>query len=306
MAARRNRKTVQQNSSEISDDEAVRLPSPSSGTNESIDRLADIMASFIKATEKKSAGGTTKGDVVPSFDPESLEQSAESWCKKVDELREVFGWSEDATIYFALAKLSGLAEVWYKGLRTIKFTWEEWKEKLQTAFPSKRDFYEALGEVMRRRKRPDESYAKYFYEMCGLLNACKISGVDAVSCVIGGIDDVIVKAGAKAGNHQTPESLFQYLSSLNGLAGPSGIQHRPPKYQHQKFRPHQSKYPYRRSHVNPTRSSKTVTCFRCGKIGHMSNACDQPEKRCTFCRRAGHYESECYNKKPNNQTKTVA
>lgn len=54
--------------------------------------------------------------------------------------------------------------------------------------------------MMRRRK-----YTKYYYEKCALLNAWKIYGRDAVSCIIAGIDDNVVKTGARAGNHQCPD-----------------------------------------------------------------------------------------------------
>jgi hypothetical protein len=40
-----------------------------------------------------------------------------------------------------------------------------------------------------------------------------------------GIDDVIVKTGARAGNHQTPEALYQYLCSLGET--PRNSQHAP-------------------------------------------------------------------------------
>lgn len=80
--------------------------------------------------------------------------------------------------------------------------------------------------MMQRNKCSNETYSKYFYEKMTLLNNCKISGIDAVSCLIEGIDDNVVKTSAKAGNHQRPESLFQYLSTLNDTPGYSGYTHR--------------------------------------------------------------------------------
>lgn len=59
---------------------------------------------------------------MPPFGPEDKEQNSQKWCNMVGELRDIFGWSEDATIYFVLSKLRGLAVVWYKGYSTIKFT----------------------------------------------------------------------------------------------------------------------------------------------------------------------------------------
>lgn len=279
----------------------------SSKHSKSIDNLTNVLTRFIDQTSKRSSSSFAgKGEVVPAFNPEAREQSAETWCCKIDELREVFKWTEEATIYFALTKLQGLAEVWYKGLPTLKLTWAEWKAKLVAAFPCKRDFFGELKRMTRRNKRPDESYSNYFYEKMVLLTNCKIAGSDAVSCLIGGIDDNIVKIGAKAGNHQSPESLFQYLSTLNEMPQSSGSVHPhsmtkgfpKPKPQYKvsrQFHPHIAK---------PTESSpqrfetKTDNCFRCGLPGHQARACKKAAGQyCTYCNKSGHTVDICFRKK---------
>lgn len=293
---------------QVSSDMADERPQPSrarrsssSSATQSIERLTEIMADFIKSTDNRSKGLMTKGEVVPSFDPDDKEHHSLSWCNKVDELREVFGWSEEATIYFALSKLRGLAEVWYKGLPTVKFTWEQWKEKIQTAFPSRKDYYEMLGDMMRRRKQPAESYAKYFYEKSALLTQCKIFGYDAVSCIVGGIDDIVVKTGAKAGNYQTPETLFQYLNSLDNIV-------RTTRRPNNNFNSHpkvnrSNRFTSKERHMTPKR------CFKCGKNGHISSSCFQSkhtELRCTTCRSYGHLDKDCRNKQSAPSSSTIA
>lgn len=307
--AGRTRKQKQPSTTESSQEIVPELsePTPSSVSgNDSIDRLADIMANFIQTQNTVQNRNTSaakldtgKSDVVPAFNPEDREQSSTLWLNKVDELRQIFHWSEEATIYFALSKLTGLAETWYKGLQTMSFTWEEWKEKILVAFPSVRDHYEMLTDMIRRRKRQDESYSRYYYEKLTLINQCKITGVDAVSCILGGIDDVVVKASAKAGNYQTPEGLYQYLSSLNDLR-PSLS--RPTASKHS-FNKNNSIGKWNKGENRKQGSSK---CFKCGRSGHRQRDCDA--KRCTFCRRVGHLEDECYTKKRqhSNNVKTVS
>lgn len=266
-----------------------------------IERLADMLSVLAK-TASGEPSRTARGEMIPLFNPEDRGQSAEMWCSKVDEVKEIFRWSEATTIYYALSRLRGLAEVWYKGLPTLKFSWSEWKIKIQAAFPSQRDFYEVLSDMMRRRKQPEESYAKYFYEKQALLNSCKIFGGDAVSCILGGITDPIVKTGAKAGNHQTPESLLNYLSLLNDTAASVSDRSERVMQKALKRRQHELELPQKRS-----RRAEQVTCFSCGKPGHKAKECRKSTSavRCSYCRRNNHTEDNCYLKKRTLETVNV-
>ncbi|KAJ8917081.1 hypothetical protein NQ315_013000 [Exocentrus adspersus] len=171
----------------------------SSSATEAVEHLAKVMAGFFKDFENGPSRETTDGKVVPDFNPEDNEHNSITCCAKVDELREVFGW--------------GLAKTWYKGLPTIKFTWNEWKEHIQAAFPPTKDYFEMLTEMLKRKKETNETYSKYYYEKMALLTQCEISGAKAVSCIIGDIEDDVVKTGAQAGNYETPLALFKYLNN---------------------------------------------------------------------------------------------
>ncbi|KAJ8916452.1 hypothetical protein NQ315_014669 [Exocentrus adspersus] len=229
----------------------------------------------------------TNEDVISVFNPEDPNQNIESWCRKVDEVRVMFGWSEKTTIFNALSKLEGLAAVWYKGLRSANYTWEEWKQKLERAFPDQRDYHELLEEMMLRKKKHNETFAQYFYEKQALLNGCKIQGRDAVSCIIGGISESHIRAGAKAAKCQNPEELFNYLRCLNEGGKPV----------------HE-----RRAHHNPLSHStrrkrapgdrKPDACFLCNKSGHVRRDCpwgkkDRRESRCFRCHQMGHMADAC-------------
>lgn len=210
-------------------------------TSDSIARLADIMSAFIErsseSTPVQPVMSSNRNEMIPIFDPERSDISAELWCNKIDELQTVFHWSEEATICFAIAKLKGLAQTWYTALSSVRLTWAEWKTHIITAFPAQRDFHQDLQQMLQRQKIPGESYAKYYYEKCSLLAKCKITNSDAVSCIIGGINDNMVKTSARASNYQTPELLYNYLSSLNHLNQPRVFQpstYRPPQ-KHVKF-----------------------------------------------------------------------
>lgn len=294
----------------------VNLQSDTSGN--SIERLANLMATYFEKSlnvpvPQNFGNFTPKGDALPEFDPKDKNQEAELWCNKVDELREVYKWSEQATIHFALSKLKGSAEVWYKGLRSVKYCWAEWKEKLCGAFPSSRDYYTSLLEMVDRKKKKDEDFVAYCHEKLALLTPLKIEGVNAVSCIIGGLNDEVVAVGAKAGNHKTPESLLAYLNTLP-RAGPSGV------------------LKSSASSFSGQSVKKSGSCFKCGKSGHIARNCfakipvgsvqpkfepnsdakgennkkdSKPERKCTYCGKNGHLEVACFKKKREEKSKVA-
>lgn len=270
-------------------------PPPTGAAEDVITRLTEVMATAFKNFTPAVPGPSrmVRGDVLSAFNPEDINQNIEDWCRKVDEIRRMFGWSEDVTIFNALSKLEGLALVWYKGLRSINYTWEEWKQKLRRAFPAQKDFNEVLENMMRRKKRPEETFAQYFYEKQALLNACKIQGTDAVSCIIGGINDSHVRVGAKAANCQDPEELFDYLRSLNEEVKTDtrkSVVHKRPFHsldRKRKFVHKEKEQPVcygcnKRGHVKrdcpgSRRDDQRMKCFACHEVGHMANTC--PKKR---------------------------
>lgn len=178
--------------------------------------------------------------------------------------------------------------MWYKSLPTIKMSWNEWKDKLKTAFPTKRDFHTELIKMTTRKKRSGESYERYFYEKLTMVTACKIVGSDAMSCLIRGIDDVVVKTGARAGNHQTPESLYTYLASLGDKISPAP---RPSS------KPTAGRFQYK---YKDDQNKRPMQCYQCGKYGHTKYKCDKAirAKRvvCSFCKCDGHVEANCFKK----------
>lgn len=268
-------------------DEAVR-------SDDSVLRLAEAMSSALRGiSSTHTLPRVVKGNVIPVFNPEDKNQNIEDWCAKVDEIRQMFHWSDEVTIFNALPKLEGLAKVWYRGLRSVKYSWDEWKLKLARAFPAQRDYCEALEEMLRRKKRSTETFAQYFYEKQALLSACKISGKDAVSCVIGGIAEAHIRAGAKAANCADPESLFDYLRCLNDDVVASSSRQGPFRFSDRKRKAESGR--------------KAPVCYNCNKPGHVKKDCraKKGEKRvvrCFVCQEEGHIALNCTKKRKQQES----
>ncbi len=279
-------------------------PMPEESSRGTSVTIADLVTAMQQLVSQTSAGGSErqtgssgphlKGDTIPLFDPEDRTTDAEKWCHKVDEMRKVFGWSEGATIYFAIRKLGGLADTWYRGLQSVDIkSWDEWKGRILTAFPPQRDFAEKLEVMLHRKKRFSESYTRYYYEKWALVNACKFEGAEAVSCIIQGIEDRMVKNTARAGKYITPEGLFAYLGTLTDTAGGSGMGLR---YPQKKW----GKKPRMQDPKQPKAAEKTVAgdgnCFQCKQPGHRAAQCPQlKEIVCHACNHKGHYANRCPN-----------
>jgi hypothetical protein len=219
---------------------------------ENLGALADKMA--------KPVRHHINGDAIPEFDPAKDDITAEEWVRRVDQLSVINEWTEAATIHYAVRKLKGLADTWYKSLTRVDFSWVEWKEKIVAAFPTKIYYPKALEEMLARKKQENESYSEYYYSKLALLNRVRIMGKEAVECLTHGIPSAIVRTGAEAGQHKTPESLFEYLNSVKGDVG---------------LKKPQSNSERRGNH--PVRSGTQVgnlsKCFGCGNRGHKLNAC---------------------------------
>lgn len=117
----------------------------------------------------------------------------------------------------ATNNLKGLAKSWYNSLTRLNYNWVEWKAQLEQAFPTEVDYQKMLEKIIQRVKQPEEdmlTYYYYYYEKLALLNVFNFNNKLAVDLLIGGLQDVSLKAAAKAGRHQTPSSLLQFLKTL--------------------------------------------------------------------------------------------
>jgi hypothetical protein len=70
-------------------------------------------------------------NVIEPFDPRH--HNIEEWLDAIDEFKAIYDWDDRTTSHFALNKLSGPAEVWYRGLPSRVFSWDQWREKLSAS-----------------------------------------------------------------------------------------------------------------------------------------------------------------------------
>lgn len=225
-------------------------------------------------------------NVVPEFDPSDGSQNIESWIHKVNECAQIYSWNETQIRHYALAKLSGLAKRWYQGLPSLLFTWEQWTDKLKSAFPSTENYGDLLQKMLQLRCKIGQPLDVYYYEKMILINKCEISGRKAVGCLVHGIDDKFVRMSANSCRFEEPEQLFAYIKTLSQSDGYSMNKRRITVNKEVVSTPELA-------NSDAGTSKQGIVCYNCGEAGHIRTKCPKPVKRCNNCRRFGHLAKEC-------------
>lgn len=150
-----------------------------------------------------------------SLEPRRHDFTTSMWINKIQEVSIQNNWDEKTTISFMGSQMSGIIKAWYNNLPHYDYTWPEWKLLIAKMFPDNTDFVTSLKRLVTRLKQADESMSTYYFSKMYLIEACKITGEDAVSCLIDGLNNHSIQEEAKAQNFLTPETLYsQFLTVL--------------------------------------------------------------------------------------------
>ncbi|KAJ8919081.1 hypothetical protein NQ315_012066 [Exocentrus adspersus] len=222
--------TVVEKNADASVEDATLVRSPHSSpveeqcvetTEDRIQRLENMIAHLSRQTQSHEGRSeaprlAVRSDCIPEFSPGNNNLTAQQWLVKIDQLKAINHWDEIATIYHMQSRLVGVAKTWYHSLRNYNLTWEEWKALIKRSFPDHTDYATLLQTMLNRKKLTTESMTSYYFGKMELIRSCEISGKQAVSCLIHGIDDSVIQNSARAGRYHTPEALYEeYLSALN-------------------------------------------------------------------------------------------
>lgn len=252
----------------------------SNESNFSINDVMELIKSLPSATSQVPNHFSMTTNAVPEFDPANKEQTINLWITKVEECADLYKWSEIQLIHYALPKLVGVAKVWYQGLPSLNYGWQEWKEKLMKTFPTVQNYAQLLHEMLERKVRHNESLETYFYHKINLLNRCDITGKRAVDCLIYGLEDKGMRLGAQAANYSQPEDLLSYFKSI--------------KLEDVRDKPYRPTFVRRRLEgQTDAPKSGNIKCFNCNEVGHPSFKCTKPLLTCGICKRIGHQSVNC-------------
>ncbi|KAH7979493.1 hypothetical protein HPB49_009604 [Dermacentor silvarum] len=139
---------------------AVLQATVQAAVREAINAIVHLQSQQAVAMPVIGAGETSR--LVPLFDPTSSDSpTVDAWIRRVDDLAEVYRWSDRLTSCNALARLDGPAKMWYDSLQSVNRPWPEWKVELKRAFPTTsgmQRLHRDMEDCIYRRGAPIESY----------------------------------------------------------------------------------------------------------------------------------------------------
>ncbi|XP_069686310.1 uncharacterized protein [Periplaneta americana] len=235
------------------------------------------------------------GELVDAFDPDDRDCNVDRWLNKIDQLGSIHDWREYERLWIMQAKLRGAAKVWFNRLEGYDLSWSEWKNALRRAFPWQHDFGESLEELVARRKLPDESMTKYYYAKLALCERCKITGENAISCIIRGLPYEL-QANALAFKCKTPWELYSvFLSTLDRYQESGRPQGDSKRRCLEIGAGHMAKRVCSHGRAETDRKTQKVRCFNCQELGtHLSKSCPKPKGLyCMQCGQSGHTRFVC-------------
>lgn len=238
------------------------------------------------ASREAASGSTMPTGEIPELIPRNNHFTTSMWLNTIEEECMERNYDEQTSIQFMQSRMTGIIKAWFKTVSSYDFTWPELKLLITKTFPDNVDFAATLRNLVNREKLPDETMTQYYFSKMYLLEACKISGVNAVSCLIDGLPNPFLKQEAKSCNFLTPESLYsEFLLKV-------------PDWESKKTHSDREVIQYEDpplveniSNDVDKKGLKNMRCYTCDQIGHIAAQCRYSS--CYICNKKGHISSDC-------------
>ncbi|KAL1421112.1 hypothetical protein MTO96_023419 [Rhipicephalus appendiculatus] len=197
---------------------AVLQATAQAAVREAINGIAHLQSQQTAAMPVIGVGETSR--LVPFFDPTySDSPTIDVWIGRVDDLAEVYRWTDRVTSCHVLAKLHGPAKMWYDSLLSVNKTWPEWKVELKRAFPT------TAGMQMLHREMEDRTYKRgepiecYYYDKLATGRRSNLSEEACIEYLIIGLNNQDAIRAISTRMYDSPEELLRCLKRLEERVG---------------------------------------------------------------------------------------
>ena len=237
-----------------------------------------------------SFGSATQ--LLPEFNPDkSNSLTAAQWINKVTQLAYTFKWNDDMLLFNAIQKLGGAARLWFEGYRGTLTDWPTFSKQIIIDFPTLIDDADIHFELSKRKKKYNESYEYFVYDVKAVASKGNISERAIIKYIISGITD---RELSRLLAVSYPNDIHELLTKIKNYESTCQVQGRATSHQHQASMPKPTT-----SNVNPESNKvpqgNEKKCFNCNEYGHISIKCPKPQRkpRCYACDRVGHRQRDC-------------
>ncbi|KAH7937147.1 hypothetical protein HPB49_008169 [Dermacentor silvarum] len=246
--------------------------------------MSAVLQATVQAAVREAINGIGAGEtsrLVPLFDPTSSDSpTVDAWIRRVDDLAEVYCWSDRLTSCNVLARLDEPAKMWYDSLQSVNKTWPEWKVELKRALSPRHGECSDFTETWRTVFTGEDSIR-------AISTRTHDSPEELLRC-LKRLEERVGTVGSWDSNHSK-------ASRIQNLAGHGNRGNRAPETTLNESRQNSPSEPRRKTLSNEKGGPR---CFNCNKYGHLSLNCPSPQRRarCGVCNRIGHEARNCKEK----------
>lgn len=218
------------------------------------------------------------------------------WLRNIEELAEIYGWTDLMKLAYTRRLLSGSAQLFVEYERCAR-TWDGLKTALIDEFGDKVDSFQVHRELHERKKRADETYQQYVYQMVKIAAQADVDTAAVIQYIIQGIKDEAANKNYLY-EARTIKELRDRLKRYEKTK--QEVQSKNKPIDKKDFRGSVKKI------TQTATSEKQRRCFNCGETGHVSTVCPVKDKgaKCFKCSGYGHIAAKCPKKEEVNLTST--
>lgn len=247
------------------------------------------------------------------FHPEELKQliplfkeggGISDWIQIVDHYRVLYSWSSKTTLLYASCRLSGAAYQWYLGERPSIPAWDDFKARIEIAFPDHEDEADVHRRLAKIVKEGKESYDNYVFRMNAIGQKGKLSSSAIIKYIISGLSFDPLYGSIAIRKYATIYELLEhirYCESNQDMCKRRSYSSKPSVPKASAIGGGKKNDENRPNTDGDGQAKRNIKdeCFNCHGSGHISMNCPQPQRRsrCPLCNKVGHGEETCFKRR---------